>query len=57
MYGITFGESLGIRVKKFKHNLPENYLKSTKIAIAACKFSNIFRGSMPPDSPSAFLVS
>ena len=29
---ITFGEALGIRVKKFKQNLPENYSKSTKIA-------------------------
>ena len=31
------------RVKKFKHNLPENYSKCTKIAIAACKFSKIPR--------------
>ena len=36
---IVFGETLRIRVKKFKGNLPENYSKSTKIAITACKFS------------------
>ena len=35
--------------------LPENDLKSTKIAVAACKFSQIFLGSMPPDPPRAFL--
>ena len=28
-----FGEALRIRVKKFKHNLRENYSKSTKTAI------------------------
>ena len=37
------------RVQKFKQNLPENYSKSTKIAITAYKFSKIFRRSMPPD--------
>ena len=31
---ILFGEAPRIRVKKFKHNLPENYSKSTKIAIS-----------------------
>ena len=55
--GITFGEALRIWVKKFKHNLPENYLKSTKKAITACKFSKIFRGSMPPDPLELLLVS
>ena len=55
---IIFGEALRIRVKKFKQNLAEeNYSKSTKIAITACKFSKIFYGSMPPDYPRAFLVS
>ena len=39
-----FGEALKIKVKKFKQNLHENYLKSAKIAITACKFSNFFRG-------------
>ena len=52
-----FGEALRIRVKKFKQNLTENYSKSTKIAITSCKFSKIFRGSMPPDPSRAFLVS
>ena len=52
---IIFVEALRIRVKKFKQNLPENYSKSTKIAISACKFSKIFRGSMPPDPPIAFV--
>ena len=33
-------------------NLRENYSKSTKIAIAACKF---FRASMPPDPQEPFL--
>ena len=33
-----------MRVKKFNQNLPENYSKSTKIAITACKFSKIFPG-------------
>ena len=37
--------------------LNENYSKSTKIAIKACKFSKFSRGSMPPDPPRAFLVS
>ena len=43
-----FGKALKIKVKKFKQNLAENYSKSTKIAIRACTFSKIFRGSMPP---------
>ena len=30
--------------------------KAVKPAITACKFSKIFRGSMPPDRPKAFLV-
>ena len=51
---LIFGEALRIRVKNFKQNWPENYSKSTKIAITACKF---FRGSMSPDPPRAFLVS
>ena len=31
--------------------------KSLQIAITACKFSKIFRESMPPHPPRAFLVS
>ena len=46
---ITFGEALKIRIKKFQQNMLENYSKSTKIAITVCKFSKIFRGSMPPN--------
>ena len=46
---IIFGEALRIRVKKLKQNLRENYLKSTKTAITACKCSKFFQGSMPPD--------
>ena len=49
-------EAFRIRVKKFKQILPENYSKSTKIAIAVCTFLKIFRGSMPSDLPRAFLV-
>ena len=54
---IIFGEALRIRVKILKQTLPENHSKSTKIAIIACKFSKILRGSMPPDPLRAFLVS
>ena len=54
---IIFGEAHRIRVKKFKQNLRENYLTGTKTAITACKFSKFFRRSMPPDPPTAFLVS
>ena len=50
-----FGEALRIWVKKLKHNLRENYSKSTKIAITACKFSKFFRGGMPPDPLKLFL--
>ena len=46
------GEALRIRVKKFKQNLPENYSKSTKMAITACEFSKFFRGRMSPDPPN-----
>ena len=41
----------------FKQNFPENYSKSTKIVITACKFSNFFWGSMLADIPSVFFVS
>ena len=54
---IIFGEALRIRVKKFKENLRENYSKSIKIAITACDFSKMFRGSIPLDLPRAFLDS
>ena len=54
---IIFGEALRNRVKKFNHKMPENYSKSTKIAITACKFSKFFRGSIPPGPPKAFLVA
>ena len=54
---IIFGEALRIRVKKFEQNLRENYLESTKITITACKFSKIFRESMPPNALKAFFVS
>ena len=52
---ITFGQSLRIRVKKFKHDLPENYSKSTKAAITACKFSKIFPGEHTPHPLELFL--
>ena len=42
-------------LKHFKQNLPENYSKSTKVAIAACKFSKFFRGGMSPDPLELFL--
>ena len=42
--------------KNFKQKLPESYSKSTKIAITSCEFSKLFRGSMSPDPPRAFLV-
>ena len=45
---IIFGEALTIKVIKFKQNLPENYSKSTKTAITACKFCLIFFGVACP---------
>ena len=50
-------EALRIRFIKFKQNLGENYSKSTKIAIAACKFLKLFRGACPqtPLQPFLFL--
>ena len=48
--------STQIRVKQFEQNLPENYSKRTEIAIKACKFSKIFRGSMLPDPLETFLL-
>ena len=54
---IIFGEAPSIRVKKFKQNLRENYSKSNKIAITACEFSKLLRGSMLSDLPKAFLLS
>ena len=45
---IIFDEALRIRVKKFEQSLRENYLKSTKITIAACKFSNFSPGEHTP---------
>ena len=50
-----FGEELRIRVKKFEQELRENYSKSTKIAITACKNSKIFWDSMRPDPLEPFL--
>ena len=57
MHQRLFGKVLRFRDNIFKQNLPENYSKSTKIVITARKFSKIFRRSMPPDPPRAFLVS
>ena len=51
-----FGETLRIRGKNFKQNLPETCSKRTKMAITVCKFSKLFRGSMPPDPPRAFFI-
>ena len=53
---IIFCEALRIRGKNFKQYLAENYSKSTKMTITACKFSKFFWGSMPPDLPRAFFV-
>ena len=53
---IIFGEALKIRGKKYKQNLSENCSKSTLMAITVCKFSKIFRGSMPPDFPRIILL-
>ena len=53
---ILFGEALRIRLKKFKQNFPENYSKSTKIAIATCNISKFFMGACPR-TPRVFLVS
>ena len=40
MHYRLFGKAFRVRDKIFKQNLPENYSKSTKIAITARKFSN-----------------
>ena len=54
---IRFGEALKIMGPKNKQNLPENCLKSTKMAITLCRFSKNFRGSMPPKPPTAVFVT
>ena len=41
---MIFGEALRIRVKKFEQNLSEDYAKSAKIAITACKLQKFPRG-------------
>ena len=52
-----FGETLRIRGTKFKGNLPENCLKSIKMATTISKFSNFFRGSLPLNSLEPYLFS
>ena len=42
---IIFGEALRIWCQKIKQNLPQNYLKNTKIAITACKLLNFSGGA------------
>ena len=54
---IVFGKALRIKVKQFKHNLPENYSKSTKITITTCKFSKISGGACPRTPLFSFLIS
>ena len=49
------GEALTIKVIKFKQNLAENYSKSTKTAITACKFFKLFWGNMPRTPLEPFL--
>ena len=53
---MVFGEALKNRGQKYEQTLPENCLKSTKIAITVCKFLKIVRGSMPPDTPRVLLL-
>ena len=57
MHHIWLSSLLRIRFEKFQQSLPKNYSKGTKITITACKFSKIFRGSMPADplEPPLFL--
>ena len=57
MHHTLFGKALRIRDKIYKKNWPENYSKSTKIAITVRKFSKISGEAYPPDPPSPFLVS
>ena len=52
---IIFGEALRVRVKKFKQTLPENYSKSTKIAITAFKFQKFSGGACPRTPLELFL--
>ena len=52
-----FGETLRFRGKKSKQNLTKNFLESAKMVSTVCKFSKVFRGSMPPHPPRAFFSS
>ena len=54
---IIFGKHSDLGAKIFKQNLPKNYSKSAKMATTVFKFSKIFRESMPPEPPKAFLFS
>ena len=54
MYHI-FGEALGIGVKKLNLICMKIIQKSTKIAIAACKFSKFFGGACPRTPLELFL--
>ena len=47
----VFGEDLKLRVKNSNATCLKTCSRSTKMAIRECKFSKIFRKSMPPDPP------
>ena len=49
-------KTLKIRGQNYKQSLSENCSESTKMAIAVCKFSKNFRGSMPPYPHKSFLL-
>ena len=54
---VIVGEALKTRGKTFEQNLLENCSKSTKMAIAVCKFSKILRGEHAPGPPKSNFCS
>ena len=53
---IIFDKALKVRGQKYDQTLPENCSKSAKMTITVCKFSKIFRGSMPRTPLKSFLL-
>ena len=53
---IIFDEVLKVRGQKYEQTVSENCSKSAKMSITVCKFSKIFRGSMPSDPLESFLL-
>ena len=54
---IIFGEALKIRGQNINKIFLKIVQKALKRPITVCKFSKIFRGSMPPDPPRVVFVT